>query len=61
MYGAAQKPQAIISIPYKPMIAYGDGRIPQESYVQQLEYAMQTNKWRNQKKAILSEKFRSKI
>jgi len=31
-YRPATSPQAIISVPYEPMIAYGDGRIPQQAF-----------------------------
>ena len=33
-YGSAREPQAVISVPYEPMIAYGDGRIGQEDFGQ---------------------------
>jgi DNA-binding HxlR family transcriptional regulator len=35
-YGAAQNPQAVISVPYEPMIAFADGRLEQEAYMQQI-------------------------
>lgn len=33
-YRAARAPQAVISVPYEPMIAYGDGRITQVAFGQ---------------------------
>lgn len=35
-YRAARAPQAVISVPYEPMIAYGDGRITQEAFGQHI-------------------------
>jgi len=35
-YRPAREPQAVISVPYEPMIAYGDGRITQEAFGKQV-------------------------
>ena len=35
-YRPATDPQAVISVPYEPMIAYGDGRIAQDAFAKML-------------------------
>lgn len=35
-YRPALEPQAIISVPYEPMIAYGDGRMTKEKFAEQV-------------------------
>ncbi len=35
-YRAATAPQAVISVPYEPMIAFGDGRITQDAFAEQM-------------------------
>lgn len=35
-YGAASEPQAVISVPYEPMIAHADSRISQEEFQAQV-------------------------